>query len=130
EDVLDVLAGLIDKSLVVADIRAGQVRYRLLETMREFAAEHLRASGRAEEVRRRHAAYYRSLIEQGSSTRRGVRYAKDVDLVPREHDNFRAALAALLALGDLEAGLALCQLLSGWWLSRGDLTEGEEWFAR
>ena len=130
EDVRDLLAGLVDKSLVVSDIRGGQVRYRLLETMREFAADHLQASGRAEQVRRGHAAYYRSLIAQGSFTRRGVRYARDVDLVHREHDNFRAALAALLALGDLEGGLALCQLLSGWWLSRGGMTEGEEWFGR
>jgi tetratricopeptide (TPR) repeat protein len=128
--IIDVLVGLIDKSLVVADQREGSVRYRLLETVREYATERLELSGQAALVRRRHAAYFRSMLETGGVTRRGVWYAPDMDLVRLEHDNMRAALSALLSLGDFGEGLALCHVLGGFWLGQGYLNEGDEWLRR
>ena len=58
-DVLEHVSALVDKSLVVAD--PGEVTYRLLETIRQYAADRLAASGTAEQVRARHADYYRSV---------------------------------------------------------------------
>jgi tetratricopeptide (TPR) repeat protein len=127
---VDVLAELVAKSLVVAEPRNGSVRYRLLQTLREYAAERLERSGQAHAVRRRHVRYFRAVAEDGSRTRRGVRYARDMDVVNREHDNLRAALSAVLASGELDEGLAICQALSGFWLSRGHLEEGTEWLRR
>jgi len=130
DDLIDVLVGLVDKSLVMTDARDGTTRYRLLETIREYASERLDASTQAPVVRRRHAAYFRSLMETGGVRRRGVWYAPDMDLVRREHDNVRAALGALLSLGDFGDGLALCSALAGFWLGQGYLNEADEWLRR
>jgi predicted ATPase/DNA-binding XRE family transcriptional regulator/Tfp pilus assembly protein PilF len=130
DEILDVLVGLVEKSLVMVDQRDGTGRYRLLETIREYATERLEASGEAALVRRRHAAYFRSLLETGAAIRRGVWYAPDMDLVRREHDNIRAALGALLALGDFDDGLSFCRALGGFWLGQGYLNEGDEWLRR
>ena len=100
DDLIDVLVGLVDKSLVMTDQRGGSIRYRLLETIREYASERLEASGEAPVVRRRHVAYFRSLADRRGVTRRGVWYASDMELVRREHDNLRAAVGTLLSLGD------------------------------
>jgi tetratricopeptide (TPR) repeat protein len=127
---VDVLADLVAKSLVVAEPRNGSVRYRLLETLREYAAARLEGSGQASAVRRRHVRYFRALAEKGQVTRRGVRYARNMDLVSREYDNLRAALSTVLASGELEEGLAICQALGGFWLSQGHLDEGTEWLRR
>jgi predicted ATPase/DNA-binding XRE family transcriptional regulator len=130
EDTIEILMGLVEKSLVMTDQRDGVIRYRLLETIREYASERLDASGQAAEVRRQHAAYFRSLLERGGVTRRGVWYAPDMDLIHREHDNMRAALGALLSLGDFGDGLALCRALGGFWLGQGFLNEADEWLRR
>ena len=130
DDIIDVLVGLVDKSLVMVDQRDGTIRYRLLETIREYASERLDASGQAPLVLRRHAAYFHSLLETGGAIRRGVWYAPDMDLVRREHDNMRAALGGLLALGDFAHGLSFCRALGGFWLGQGYLNEGDEWLRR
>jgi len=129
-DVINALVGLVEKSLVVSEQTGISIRYRLLETIREYASERLAASGHSQTVRRRHAAYFRALVDTGGTTRRGVWYAPDMDLVRREHDNMRAALAALLTLGDYADGLALCRALGGFWLGQGHLIEGDEWLRR
>jgi predicted ATPase/DNA-binding XRE family transcriptional regulator len=129
DDVVELLTGLVDKSLVVAEIQGDQMRYRLLETIRNYAGDRLETSGQAAETRRRHARHILKLAEADGLTRLGIRYPADMDQVSREYDNVRAALGALLALGDLEDGLALCEALGGFWF-QGHLTEGEEWIAR
>jgi predicted ATPase/DNA-binding XRE family transcriptional regulator/Tfp pilus assembly protein PilF len=130
EDSLGTLVGLVDKSLVVADQSGSGVRYRLLETIREYALERLESSGQADAVRLEHAAYFQSLARAGGTTRRGVWYAPDLELIGREQDNMRAALGALLSLEDFSGGLALCRVLGGFWLSQGYLTEAEDWLRR
>ena len=128
--VLDGLVGLVDKSLVVAEDVGGERRYRFLETIREYAAERLTASGGSEQTRARHSSYFRAIAEEGAVTRLGVRYPGDVARVRLEHANMSAALRWLLDEGMLEQGLGLCQALSGFWLAQGFLREGEEWLAR
>ncbi len=128
--VLDGLVGLVDKSLVFAEDTSGQRRYRFLETIREYAAERLSASGDSKQTRARHASYFRGLAEEAAVTRLGVRYPGDVARVRLEHANLSAALHWLLDEGMLEQGLGLCQALSGFWLAQGFLREGDEWLAR
>jgi predicted ATPase/DNA-binding XRE family transcriptional regulator len=130
EDTIEILVGLVEKSLVMTDRRDGAIRYRLLETIREYATERLDASGQAPEVRRRHAAYFRSRLDMGGITRRGVWYAPDMELIRREHDNILTALGALVSLGDFDDGLALCRALAGFWLGQGYLNEADEWLRR
>ena len=115
-DLVDLLAG---KSLVVAEPAAGGSRYRLLETIRQYAAERLAEAGEAEQARQRHAETFLALA--GRERRLGV--------LLREHDNFRAALDYALAAGD-PAGPRLARALGGFWLARGLLQEGQGWLER
>jgi predicted ATPase len=101
EAVLDLLAGLVAKSLVQATTRSGAARYGLLETVRAYAWEHLKASREAEATARTHAAYYLALAEaaETSPTR-----SEQMAGLEREVDNLRAALAWALARRDQPAG--------------------------
>ncbi len=90
-DVVDVLGRLVDKSLVVADVTDGGLRYRLLETIRQYAQEQLEASGDSAAVRRRHAGYFVALAEEAGPhlwTRDQVKWN---EVVWRDIDNLRAA---------------------------------------
>ncbi len=92
-DVADVLGQLVDKSLVVADNEDdGGVRYRLLETIRQYAQERLQASGDTAVVRHRHADYYVELAETAGPHLRGREMLAWARVVARDTDNFRAAL--------------------------------------
>jgi predicted ATPase/class 3 adenylate cyclase/ribosome-binding protein aMBF1 (putative translation factor) len=126
-EILDVLTELVRKSLVIVDLGPDRTRYRLLETIREYASERLE-TGRRSETRLRHIAYYRALAEPGALTRRGMRYAADMQHLRREHNNLRAALSSALELGELNEGLKMCCVLGGFWLSQGFLDEAQRWF--
>jgi len=89
------------------------MRYRFLETIREYALERDEVSGQAKNGCLRHAAYYRELAATGASTRLGVQYPRDIEVVTQEQANLRAALGAMLGQGELQHGLALCLALGG-----------------
>ena len=91
-DVVDVLGQLVDKSLVVVDDTDGGVRYRLLETIRQYARERLDASGDPVALRRRHADHYVALAEAAGPHLRGREHLEWTSVVTRDIDNFRAAL--------------------------------------
>ena len=91
-DVVDVLGQLVDKSLVVVDDADGGVRYRLLETIRQYAQERLDASGDPAALRRRHADHYVALAEAAGPHLRGREHLEWTGVVARDIDNFRAAL--------------------------------------
>ena len=91
-DVVDVLGQLVDKSLVVVDDNDGGVRYRLLETIRQYARERLDASGDPVAVRRRHADHYVALAEAAGPHLRRREHLEWSCVVARDIDNFRAAL--------------------------------------
>jgi predicted ATPase/class 3 adenylate cyclase len=135
DEVLDLLGGLVDKSLVVAeelasrDVAAGEVRYRLLETIRQYAAEKLQACGEGAAVRARHAAYYLELAETAwphlARQEQLAWYARlEADL-----DNLRASLRWTMEQGAALEGLRLCGALFTLWALRGRATEGRAWFA-
>jgi tetratricopeptide (TPR) repeat protein len=109
----------------------GEVRYRLLETLREFARERLAASGEDAAVRRRHAACYLALAEAAAPELLGAQQAVWLDRLEQEMGNFRAALTWCAARGDqpdaAETGMRLAAALWQFWDERFYLSEGGRW---
>lgn len=127
-DVLDLLARLVDKSLVIADEHGGVTRYRMLETVREYAAEQLDGAGEATATRERHAAWCLDLAEAALSQRTGPEQTTWMERLTVEHDNLRAGLGWCLAdeHGTL-LGLRLGGVLAWFWEARGHAGEGRRW---
>ena len=109
-DVIDRLAG---KSLVAAEPAEDGTRYRLLDTFRHYAADRLAEAGGTDPARQRHAAAFLCLAER----------ERELAVLVREQDNFRAALDWSLARGN-QAGPRLARALGGFWLGRGLLPGG------
>jgi predicted ATPase/DNA-binding CsgD family transcriptional regulator/Tfp pilus assembly protein PilF len=136
--VLDLLAGLIDKSLVTLEGEVdGNARYRLLDTIRDYAADRLNASGEGPGMRQRHRDYMlrtvEDIVERGF-VRGDPPWPERVAMYHRvavvERANFLAALASSLEDRDAEQGLRLCSALHIPWVAYGDVTEGIVWFDR
>jgi predicted ATPase/class 3 adenylate cyclase len=106
-EVFDLLARLVDKSLVVAEDLDGQTWYRLLETIRSYGQERLEAAGDAEAVRRRHAEYYVAFAATAGAGLRGPDEASWSAAVDDELDNLRAALNWAVADGDADLALRI-----------------------
>jgi predicted ATPase/DNA-binding SARP family transcriptional activator len=124
EEALDHLVRLQEQSLIVAEEAGEQTRYRLLEPLREFAAEKLEEMV-AEDARRRHRDWYLHLTERaGPLSQDQVAW---LDQIEAEHDNFRAALDFCKSDPDgAEAGLQLARQLVDFWDTRGYQREGRE----
>jgi non-specific serine/threonine protein kinase len=124
--VLDVLGRLVDKSLVVAQSpnARGEVRYRLLETLREFALERLAAENALAPTRRRHGSYFLELAERAESRYEAGDEVGGLRTVEPDHDNMRAALRHFLACGEAELAARLAGALGKFWFFRGHLNEG------
>jgi predicted ATPase/DNA-binding CsgD family transcriptional regulator len=126
---LDLLAQLVDKSLVIADEQRGAARYRLLETLRQYAHERLAEAGEAERTRDRHLAHFLALAEEAEPALRGAAALAFLDRLAEELDNLRAALEwSLRGRGD--AALRLSGALAWFWWARDRHTEGRRWLAR
>jgi predicted ATPase/DNA-binding CsgD family transcriptional regulator len=124
------LGSLVDKSLVQADALGGDDRrYRMLETIREYALERLGASGELDTARQRHAAYYLALAEQAAAAGWGRVEEAWFRRLETEHENLRAALRWAAERGDGEFSLRLTGALadSNFWDVRGYLREGRRW---
>ncbi|MFJ7128683.1 ATP-binding protein [Streptomyces sp. NPDC098101] len=128
-DVLDVLGALVDKSLVVAGPVDGGMRYRLLETVAEYARERLAEAGERAEVERRHLVYYRELARRTDPELRGSGQVAAIARFEREHDNLRGALRTALALGDEQEVLCLVHCLSWFWQLRNHQVDARTWAA-
>lgn len=127
--VLELLAQLVDKSLVQAEEQPGAVRYRLLETIRQFASGRLEEAAETSAARERHMAYFLELAELAEPQMRGRDALEWVDRLDAEHDNLRAALAWSLEQ-DGAAALRLSGALGWFWWSRSKHTEGRRWLAQ
>ena len=125
--VLDQLTLLVDKSLVVADESGGRTRYRLLETVRQYALEKLGESGEADAVRSRHRDHYTAMAALLDAPA-GSDYEQRVEQAETEIDNLRAAFAWSRENSDVELALALASSLQPLWQARGRLREGLAWF--
>ena len=131
---LGLLRALIDKSLVSADTEAaGEARYRLLDTVRELAAEQAGAVGELPALRAAHRDYLLGRAERiaGHAFVRGEpSWPERVAMyhqVRADRANYNAALACCVERGDAGPGLRLCHALSGSWLASGDVAEGAGW---
>ena len=124
DHVADVLERLVAKSLVQADQQSDSVRYRYLETVRDYALEHLSASGEGPLVAERHAAYMLALAELAPPDASDVRHAA---VLEQEQENLRAALGWALRAGRAELGLRLATAAYTLWYFRGHYAEGYTW---
>ncbi|HMA37107.1 MAG TPA: tetratricopeptide repeat protein [Chloroflexia bacterium] len=129
-DLLDGLTALLDHSLLTQTMDAdGEPRFRMLETLREYAAEQLAAAGEAGAARAAHAAYYGALVAEAEPALQEGRQAQWLARLEEEDANVRAALGGLLAAGDPAAG-ALAGGIWRFWYVRGHLSEGRRLLAQ
>lgn len=125
--VLDVLDALIEASLVRMDERAGQARYRMLETVRLFCLEKLRDTGRAEDALARHLLFFKHLADEASEHRRSPESARWSSRVALEHRNLLSAMEYALEHEPSEcepSALRMAAQVWVFWLMRGYLVEG------
>jgi predicted ATPase/DNA-binding CsgD family transcriptional regulator len=128
--VLDLLGLLVDKSLVLAEEHQGAVRYRLLETIRQYASEKLQEAGEAERLSDQHRDFFLRLAEEADVELRGSEQRRWLDHLEVEHDNLRTALRWSLATGHSEAAVRLSGALSWYWSYRGYVEEGRRGLAQ
>ena len=124
--VLDQLTLLADKSLVVADDSPDGTRYRLLETVRQYAQEKLHESREGNDVRVRHRDHYTTMAGLLDAPAGGG-HQRRIEAAGTEIDNLRAAFAWSRENSDTELALTLASSLLPLWLSRGLMQEGRNW---
>lgn len=117
---VDVLQSLVDKSL----LRHSDERFWMLETIRQYAAEHLEASSGSSASRRRHAEYFLALAQEAEPAILGVNPQEWLGRLETEHDNIRAALDWFEAVGETQEALALAGAIWEFWCLRGHYAEG------
>lgn len=128
--VLDGIASLLDKSLLVRLEQAGEEeepRLRMLMTVREYALESLREQGEMEQVQLAHATYCLSLAEEAEPDLKGAGQLAWLARLEQEQDNLRAALERLITSREAELALRLCGALWRFWFRRGYWSEGRGW---
>jgi predicted ATPase/DNA-binding CsgD family transcriptional regulator len=129
-EVVEGITSLHDSSLLqVPHGPDEEPRYAMLETVREFALDQLAASGEAEQVRERHAAYFLTLTDDLAARLSGAETAAVLDRLAADLGNLRAALAWALEGGEAETALRLAGALVSFWNFRGHIAEGRRWLA-
>lgn len=125
----ELLGRLIDKSLVMVESHGESVRYRMLETVREYALTKLKESGEEETIRSRHALYFLALAETDNQSDPWFFPNQALhDRMQAEHDNLRAALKwSQTPNGDAEIGLRLAAAMLRFWFERGFWSEWRGW---
>jgi predicted ATPase/class 3 adenylate cyclase len=127
-DILEVLGSLVDKSLVSrTSLSSGEIRFGLLETIREFGADQLEDSGEGDEVRARHASHFLRLVEAAAPHLREHDQKRRLDELELEHDNIRAALRWSIETDQSSLALRLVGALWRFWHFHGHLAEGRRW---
>jgi predicted ATPase/class 3 adenylate cyclase len=127
-DTLDGLASLVDKSLVRSvDSPDGELRFAMLETIREYGLERLSESGEGAAIRRRHAEHWVQVGERASEALFGPEQTTWTRRLERDHDNFRAALSWVRESGEAELGLRLGAALREFWRLGGHFRAGLRW---
>ncbi|MGW2421513.1 BTAD domain-containing putative transcriptional regulator [Streptomyces sp. NPDC001709] len=125
---LDALGSLVDKSLVVAAPAAeGGMRYRLLETVAEYAGERLDEAGRRTDAERAHLTYYRELARTTDPLLRGPEQRTAIDRFQLEYENLRTALRHAVAARDEQEALCLVLSLVVFWQMRDQRIETRAW---
>ncbi len=135
EDILEGMASLVDKSLLRQEEQtAGETRFWMLQTLREFGLEQMAMSGELEATRQAHAEYYLRLAEEAQPSLQATEQGRWMARLEQEHENLRAALFWLLEQARVEReqnkqqaeqALRLCAALSWFWSIRGYFREGQ-----
>ncbi|MFF7444794.1 MULTISPECIES: BTAD domain-containing putative transcriptional regulator [unclassified Streptomyces] len=128
---LEALGSLVDKSLVVATPsgEGGQMRYRLLETVAEYAGERLDETGLRGEAERAHLTYYRELARATDPLLRGPHQSLAIERLEREYENLRTALRHAIAERDEQEAISLGLSLGWYWQMRDVRIEARGWYA-
>ncbi|MGW5383465.1 protein kinase domain-containing protein [Nocardia sp. NPDC003963] len=132
-EVVDVLSGLVDKSILTREQSGAVVRFRMLETLRDYGRAELRESGEEPELRRRHRAWYCRLALDAEADWIGRAQVGWIARLEREHPNIREALESALSEDTeeaAEAGLRTASALWEFWVFRGFYGEGRSWIER
>ena len=124
--VLDQLVHLVEKSLVVVEYEEAMARYRMLETIREYAAERLVEATEEHEIQDRYADWLVTLTEQAESGLHGPDRLSWLERLEAEFDNLRAVLRTAVEFDQAERGLRIANALHWFWLER-HVTEGRAW---
>jgi predicted ATPase/class 3 adenylate cyclase len=125
-DVLELLPQLVNKSLVTLDDECEEPRYRLLETIRQYARDKLLESGEAAEMRNRHLGYYIRLTERAEMQLNSFMALNWVNRLEDEYDNLRTAIEWGLD-NDVMGVLRMAGALPNFWFRRGYESEGIQW---
>ncbi|WP_192341001.1 BTAD domain-containing putative transcriptional regulator [Streptomyces sp. VITNK9] len=126
---LQALGSLVDKSLVVAAPSGDGMRYRLLETVAEYAGERLDETGGRAAAERAHLTYYRELARTTDPLLRGPRQLAAIERLEREYENLRTALRHAIAERDEQEALSLSLSLVWYWQMRDLRVEARNWFS-
>ncbi|TQC47850.1 protein kinase, partial [Rhodococcus sp. WS4] len=131
-DLLDAVGALVDKSILIREDAGPVVRFRMLETLRDYAREKSEQSGEHPALRRRHRNWCQQLVLQANAEWIGPRQQEWVARLERELPNLREAMRLCLSGpgDDATAGLRIAAALFQFWLSRGLLSEGRHWLDR
>ncbi len=125
DDVLDILSSLVDKSLVVMEATGAEARYRLLETLRQYAHERLAAANELADLRRRHAQFFTELVAaRERDTFGGAGEPEWTARLVAEEGNLRAAGDWANETEDYATALRLCAALHWHWYARGHFRDG------
>jgi non-specific serine/threonine protein kinase len=130
EDVLDVLASLIDKSIVTREDDGSHARYRFLETIREYGREKLVETGLEAEFRRRHRDHYLRLAEESETSWFGTDQVAWSERLQSNQANLTGALDYCLTSGEFREGLRMAAALCFFWNACGHLRDGRYWLGR
>ncbi|MFC7448078.1 protein kinase domain-containing protein [Rhodococcus daqingensis] len=131
DGLFDVLASLVDKSILIREDSGTAVRFRMLETLREYGREKVQESGEFADLRRRHRDWYRQLALDAEAAWISARQLDWIARLDREQPNLREALEfSLTEDADSDSVLAFAAALQPFWFSRGQLSEGRRWFDR
>jgi predicted ATPase/class 3 adenylate cyclase len=129
-DVLEHLTSLLRKSLLLRETVQGEVRLRMLETIRDYGREQLKQMGQLQEFRRRHMSHMLELAEHVAPELASRNQRRSVSRLLTEADNIRAALEYALEQRDADAISRFVKSLLWLWISRSQFTEGEAWISR
>ena len=127
DEVLDLLSSLVDKSLVMMEQRVGEGRFRMLETIREYAAEKLADADATPATAARHCQYYFDLAKRGRNGMQGPKQGEWLDRLDLEQDNLRAGMGVAQAEDsgvDPLIAVKMAVALQNFWIMRGGAGEG------
>ncbi|WP_280261360.1 protein kinase domain-containing protein [Nocardia abscessus] len=133
EDLLDGLSSLVDKSIAIREAADGTVRFRMLETVRDYGRKKLQETGEYTDLRRRHRDWYQRLAMDAEAGWISDQQLDWLARLEREQTNFRDALEFCLSEDDAEAaetGLRIAAALFMFWSFRGLYSEGRRWLGR